>query len=308
VPDPFLDLSALTTGTGERGLLGLAFHPDWDVNGRFWVDYTDLEGNTVIAEYVRSAGDPDLADPSPVRELLTVEQPFANHNGGMLAFGPDGRLYIGLGDGGGAGDPLGNAQNLASKLGKLLRVDVDGYPTPVPGNLTGGDPHIWDYGLRNPWRFSFDRLTGDLYIGDVGQSAWEEIDVERAGDGRRNYGWNILEGPACFSPATGCDPTGTTFPADQYDHTAGECSVVGGYVYRGASIPCLQGWYLHGDYCTGGVRAFFWDGVAATRPHELTANVDPERVLSQIVSFGEDASGELYVVDPVGRIYRIDPR
>ncbi|MBM4388154.1 MAG: PQQ-dependent sugar dehydrogenase, partial [Deltaproteobacteria bacterium] len=182
----FLDISGLAACCGERGLLGLAFHPDYLKNGRFWVNYTDKKGDTVVAEYRKKSGDPERAEPDAVKILFTVKQPYANHNGGMIAFGPDGYLYVGMGDGGSGGDPLGNGQNLQTKLGKILRVDVDKYPEPPPGNMKGGDPQIWSYGWRNPWRFSFDRATGDIYIADVGQNEWEEIDVQPAGSGGGN--------------------------------------------------------------------------------------------------------------------------
>jgi glucose/arabinose dehydrogenase len=301
---PFLDISASVSAGGERGLLGLAFHPQYASNGRFWLNYTDTGGNTVVAEYRRSAQDPNLAEPQPEKVLFTVQQPFANHNGGMLAFGPDGMLYVGLGDGGSGGDPGGNAQNLQTALGKLLRVDVDGYPTPAGGNVAGGDGHIWDWGLRNPWRFSFDRATGDLYIADVGQGQREEVNVEPAGQGHRNYGWNVMEGTACYSPSSGCSTEGLTLPVAEYSHDDG-CSITGGYVYRGSAIPCLQGRYLYSDYCSGRVWSFVYESGAAARAAELTADLDPDSTLLQsITSFGEDAAGELYIVSAAGRVYR----
>ncbi len=305
-PTPFLDISASISSGGERGLLGLAFHPRYADNGRFFLNYTDPAGNTVIAEYRRSAGNPDLADPQAVRVFFTVDQPFPNHNGGMVAFGPDGLLYIGLGDGGSGGDPLNNGQRLDTKLGKILRIDVDRYPTPPDGNLPGGDPDIWDYGLRNPFRFSFDRGTGDLYIGDVGQDAVEEIDVEPRGTGRRNYGWRITEGSRCFNPATGCNLTGITLPAAEYTHDDG-CSVIGGYVYRGNAIPGLVGRYFYGDFCSNRIWSFVRGGGQVT-PLELTDDLDPHREIGAITSFGEDANGELYVVDGGnGLVFRVDP-
>jgi glucose/arabinose dehydrogenase len=303
---PFLDLSSLVSCCGERGLLGLAFHPDYAQNGRLFVNYTETNGDTVIAEYARSAEDPPRARPDAVRVFFMVDQPFSNHNGGMLAFGPDGFLYIGLGDGGSAGDPQGNGQSLSTKLGKILRIDVDRYPTPPPGNLPGGDPQIWDFGLRNPWRFSFDRATGDLYIGDVGQNRFEEINVEPAGEGGKNYGWRIMEGLHCFSPFTGCDQEGLTLPVLEYGRDDG-CSVTGGYVYRGSAIPGLNGRYLYGDYCSNRVWAFVWDGAQATSHVELTAALDPEERIQGLTSFGEDAAGELYVVSRAGSVFRIDP-
>lgn len=306
-PTPFLDLSAAISAGGERGLLGLAFHPDYATNGRFFVNFTNPAGNTVIAEYRRSAGDVDVAAPEAARVFFTVEQPFANHNGGMVAFGPDGFLYIGLGDGGSGGDPFDNAQSLDTKLGKVLRIDVDAYPTPPAGNVPGGDPDIWDLGLRNPFRFSFDRGTGDLYIGDVGQNAVEEIDLEPRAAGRRNYGWRITEGTRCFNPATGCNLTGLTLPVAEYSHDDG-CSVIGGYVYRGTVIPGLVGRYLYGDFCSHRIWSFVRDGGQVTSALELTDDLDPQRALDSITSFGEDANGELYVVDGAGGlVFRVDP-
>jgi glucose/arabinose dehydrogenase len=300
---PFLDLSGLVSCCGERGLLGLAFHPGYADNGRFFVNYTNSRGDTEIVEYARAA-DPDVATPEPVRRFFTVGQPFANHNGGQLAFAPDGFLYIGLGDGGGSGDPNGNAQNRDSKLGKILRIDVDAYPTPVAGNLPGGDPDVWDYGLRNPWRFSFDRATGDLYIGDVGQDTIEEIDIEPAGEGGRNYGWNVMEGSQCFAEAS-CDPSGLTLPAAEYTHAFG-CSVIGGYVYRGRAIPGLVGTYLYGDYCSSRVFSLRWVDGAVSATEELTADLDPDSRIHGLTSFGEDGDGELYVVSHDGSVFRIE--
>jgi glucose/arabinose dehydrogenase len=302
---PFLDVSERVACCGERGLLGLAFHPGYADNGRFFVNYTNVDGDTELVELARSA-DPDVASPEPVRVFFTVDQPFANHNGGMLAFGPDGYLYVGLGDGGSAGDPQDNAQSLDTKLGKILRIDVDAYPTPPPGNVAGGDPDVWDWGLRNPWRFSFDRATGDLYIGDVGQNALEEIDVEPAGEGGRNYGWRIMEGDRCFRPPSGCDPTGLTPPVVSYDRDLG-CSVTGGYVYRGGALPGLVGRYLYGDYCSNRVFSFRWSGGAAEAHVELTGDLDPEGRIQGLTSFGEDAAGELYVVSRDGSVFRIEP-
>lgn len=307
----FLDITGLTSKGGEQGLLGLAFHPGYATNGRFYVDYTDAGGDTVIAEYQRNAADHTVADPNALRTLRTIEQPFSNHNGGMLAFGPDGFLYAALGDGGGGGDPDGNGQDPQSKLGKILRLNVDG-DTPPPGNLPNADPDVWDFGLRNPFRFSFDRVAGDLYIGDVGQGEFEEIDVEPRGQGNRNYGWNVTEGFECFSPSTGCDTTGITLPAVAYAHQNGgdvdDCSVIGGYVYRGNAIPGLVGRYLYGDLCSNRIRSFVWNGSAAVSELELTDVLASSATLGGIVSFGEDLNGELYVCALSGTVYRIDPR
>ena len=306
---PFLDVSLLTSKGGEQGLLGLAFHPDYANNRRFYVDYTDVVGDTVIVEYLRNAVDHSLAEPTAVRILRTIDQPAANHNGGMLAFGQDGFLYVALGDGGGGGDPGGNGQDRQSKLGKILRVNVDGDGAP-PGNLAGADPDVWDFGLRNPFRFSFDRATGDLYIGDVGQNRFEEVDVEPRGQGGRNYGWNVTEGFECFQPSSGCDQTGITLPAVAYAHVNGgeveDCSVIGGYVYRGTAIPGLAGRYLYGDLCSRRIRSFVWNGSAAVSELELTAALGSEAAIGSLASFGEDLNGELYVADLSGTVFRIE--
>lgn len=304
--EPFLDISDLTEARGEQGFLGIAFHPAYSDNGRFWVNYTDLDGDTVVAEYARSAEDPNLADAEPVRRLLGVEQPFGNHNGGMLEFGPDGLLYIGLGDGGAAADPLGSGQNPQSKLGAMLRIDVDLYPEPPDGNLPGADPDVWAIGLRNPWRYSFDRATGDLYIADVGQNLFEEVHVEAAGAGQGNYGWDIMEGLHCFNPEEGCDMSGLLLPAVEYGRDLG-CSVTGGYVYRGEAIPALDGWYLYGDFCSNRVWAMRWEAGEVLEHHEITDEIDPDGAIRGLASFGEDAAGEVYVVSRgSGTIHRIE--
>ncbi|HEX9054992.1 MAG TPA: PQQ-dependent sugar dehydrogenase [Gemmatimonadales bacterium] len=313
LPAPFLDLHDRVSGGPEQGLLGLAFDPAYSTNGRFVVNYTDLNGDTRISAF-RVSADPDVADVSTETVLLAVPQPFPNHNGGGLAFGPDGYLYAGLGDGGGGGDPNGNGQSLATLLGKLLRIDLNGgTPYAVPpdnpfaaaaGPATRGE--IWSYGLRNPWRFSFDRLTHDLYIGDVGQDAHEEIDVAPApgggGGGGLNFGWNRMEGAHCYPPTAGdaCDRAGLTLPVVDYDHGQG-CSVTGGYVYRGAAIPDLQGVYLYGDYCQGFVRSFRFAGGQATDQRDWQAL----RPSGNVTSFGEDAAGEVYVLTAQGGVYRI---
>jgi glucose/arabinose dehydrogenase len=292
----FLDLTDRVRSGGERGLLGLAFHPDFAANRRLFIDYTrQPDGATVIAEFRAARLDPDRARPIQ-RRLLTVPQPFSNHNGGMLAFGPDGRLYIALGDGGGAGDPGDRAQDPSSLLGKILRIDVDGarpYAIP-PGNPFadgGGRPEIFALGLRNPWRFSFDRRNGHLLAGDVGQGRNEEIDIIRRG---HNYGWPIMEGPRCFRPPFGCDPSGLTLPVSTYRHIRGRCSITGGYVYRGAAIRALVGTYLAGDFCSGEIFGLRRGKRALLLETEL-----------QISSFGEDEAGEIYVVDLGGAVYRI---
>ncbi len=331
VPAPFLDIEERVSDTGpEQGLLGLAFHPDYAANGRFYVNYTGVDGNTRVSSFQVSA-DPDVADPATEQLVLAVEQPFDNHNGGQLAFGPDGYLYISLGDGGGGGDPQDNAQDLTDLLGSLLRIDVDGgRPYAVPAsNPFAGTPgrcgEIWNYGLRNPWRFSFDRATGDLYIGDVGEGRREEINVAPAGSrgagssssgnaestvgaarpSAANYGWDIMEGSVCFTADT-CDQGGLTLPVFDYEHDSPEfpdvCSVIGGFVYRGTDIPALQGHYLYGDFCAGWIRSLRYEnGRAVDHRERLTG-------LGSITSFGEDADGELYVVTAQGNLSRIVAR
>ncbi len=307
---PFLDLAARISAGGERGLLGLAFHPGYASNRRFFVNYTDPAGDTVIAEF-RTSADPDLADAQSERVLLRVDQPFSNHNGGGLAFGPDGKLYLGLGDGGSGGDPLGNGQSLDTLLGKLLRIDVDaGAPYALPSdnpfaNRPGARGEIWAFGLRNPWRFAFDRLTGDLYVGDVGQGRREEIDVGLATRrGGENYGWNVSEGNLCFAPSSGCDTRGQTLPVLEYDHSQG-CSVTGGVVYRGCRMPGLQGTYFYGDFCTGFVRSFRLEAGRAVDARDWTAGLGGG--LSQVSAFGVDADGEVLVLDYDGELYRLAP-
>ena len=302
---PFLDLSGRVSGGSEQGLLGIAFHPGYPGDRRFFVNYTDGAGNTHVASFSVSAN-PDVASPSGA-DVLVVGQPFANHNGGGLAFGPDGFLYIGLGDGGSEGDPLGNGQSLSTLLGKMLRIDVDrGSPYAIPaGNpflgSAGARGEIWSFGLRNPFRFSFDRGTGDLFIGDVGQDAREEIDFAPRGSGGQNYGWNRTEGTLCFGAAD-CDRSGITFPIAEYGHDEG-CSVIGGYVYRGAAIPALQGQYFYGDFCSGFVRSLRVDGGAASGARQW-----PELAPGDsITSFGQDAAGELYVVTAGGTVFRVAP-
>ena len=311
LPTPFLDLSGKISGGAEQGLLGLAFDPAYATNGRFIVHYTDVSGNTTVSSYHVSAGDPDQADPTSEGVLLTVEQPFSNHNGGQILFGPDGMLYIGLGDGGSEGDPGGRGQSLADLLGDVLRLDVGsgtGYTVP-PDNpfvgQAGARPEVWSYGLRNPWRFSFDAATGDLYIADVGQDAWEEVDVVTAagGAGRgANFGWNVMEGRHCFSGST-CDTSRFTLPVLEYSHASG-CSISGGYVYRGAAIPALQGHYFYADYCSGWVRSFrLQDGQAVDQAQWPTLAPG-----GQVPSFGQDAAGELYVMNAGGQVFRIVPQ
>jgi glucose/arabinose dehydrogenase len=314
----FLDVDSLTSCCGERGLLGLAFHPRYAENGFFFVDYTDTAGDTVIARYRVSGSNPNAADPGSGVTLLTIDQPFANHNGGQLAFGPDGYLYIGMGDGGSANDPMCNGQSDDALLGKILRIDVDanadaspfygippGNPFAAPG---GARDEIWAKGLRNPWRFSFDRETGDLYIGDVGQGAREEIDFQPAGShGGENYGWKVMEGTLCGGGGTsGCPPgtatcnaPGLTRPVIEYPHSGGDCSVTGGYVYRGRSFPQLVGTYLYGDYCTGKI----W-GASRNSSGSWTTRLFFPRA-PNLTTFGEDAAGEVYVGTESGVLARV---
>lgn len=311
--EPFLDLTGLVGAEGEQGLLGVAFHPLFTSNRWFFVHYTDVNGDTRIERYSAST-DPDRADPDSWLEILFVEQPFGNHNGGMIDFGPrDGRLYIGLGDGGGVGDPGDNAQDPGTLLGSVLRIDVDqstaGRPYRVPlGNpfvgTAGARPETWVYGVRNPWRFSFDPVNGDLYIADVGQSAREEVSVQPGSSGGgENYGWPIMEGARCHSPPAGCTTTGLVPPAYDYGHDEG-CSVTGGYVYRGDAIPGLQGRYVFADLCAGWIRSFVLEGGVTRDVRDHSAELD---VGDGIVSFGRDNEGELYLVTD-GEVYRIVPR
>ncbi|HET9950654.1 MAG TPA: PQQ-dependent sugar dehydrogenase [Candidatus Eisenbacteria bacterium] len=307
---PFLDISSLVSTGGEQGLLGLAFHPSYATNGRFFVDYTNLAGDTRVAAYTVSS-DPDSAVPTGAT-ILAVDQPFSNHNGGQIAFGPDGFLYVGLGDGGSGGDPQGNGQSLTTLLGKILRLDVDGaapYAVPPTNPFAGradAKGEIWSYGLRNPWRFSFDATTGAIWIGDVGQNAWEEIDVEPAGAGGRNYGWNRMEGTHCYPPNAACDTTGLVLPLLEYGHGSG-CSVTGGYVYRGSDLPELSGTYFYGDFCTGMIRSARLAGDAATEMQDWTTVLRRESggALDQLSSFGVDARGELYFLLIDGEVYRL---
>lgn len=302
-PVPVLDISTDVSLGGEQGLLGLAFSPD----GRFlYVDYTDTGGDTHVTEF-EMAG--DRAAPETRRDVLFVSQPFSNHNGGNLVFGPDGYLYVGLGDGGSAGDPLDNGQSLSTLLGKILRIaprsgGEAGYGIP-PGNSFAGQvgarPEIWAYGFRNPWRFSFDRRTGDLWIGDVGQNAWEEIDFQPAGStGGQNYGWNRLEGthPYGSLPA----PSDAVPPVYEYPHDDGRCVVTGGYVYRGRAIPVLAGWYVFGDFCGGRLEAIRLEN------GRIAQHVFLGPTVTNLSSFGEDGAGELYALSLSGSVYRLAPK
>ena len=310
VSSVFLDLSGRITRSDirgdEEGLLGLAFHPDYESNGYFFVDYTaDSPRRTVVSRFSVDADDSDVADPSSEKIILQVAQPYANHNGGQLQFGPDGYLYIAMGDGGGAGDPQGNAQNRSTLLGAILRIDTDtGDPglnysipegNPFAGNTEGYREEIYAYGLRNPWRFSFDNATGDLWAADVGQNTIEEIDTIEAGG---NYGWNIKEGTSCYSPATGCNSSGLIDPVFEYDHSLGR-SVTGGFVYRGQSTFALFGLYIYADYISGRIWSLNYSVGAVVENREL---FDTNLFIS---SFGIDDQNELYFLAFDGKVYTI---
>lgn len=309
---PFLNISGLISAGGEQGLLGLAFDPQYAVNRRIYVFYTNQPGNIVIASYLRDLTNSSLVDPTTAMLLLTVAHPtFSNHNGGMLAFGPDGCLYAGVGDGGDGGDPDDNGQNVNTRLGKLLRINpVTGGPC-VNNNtfnpfVGGGAPEVWSFGLRNPWRFSFDRLTDDLYIGDVGQGEREEIDVSPAPTAGRalNFGWRLMEGFLCFNPSTNCNPGGLTLPVLDYPHLNGACAVTGGYVYRGSISPALQGTYFYADFCAGFVKSFRYQNGQPTEQTDWPLLSPPG---SSVTSFGEDTAGELYVLTQGGGLFKFIP-
>lgn len=307
-PTPFLDISnRVSTRANEQGLLGLAFAPDFATSGRLFVHYSTIarngwdDGDTVLSEFSAVGA---VADAASERVVLTLNQPFDNHNGGQITFGPDGNLYLGLGDGGRAGDPLGAGQNPNIWLGSIIRINVTTTTTPYeipPGNPFtngGGAPEVFVWGLRNPWRFSFDRATGDLYIADVGQGDWEEITMLRWGEiAGANLGWNTVEGPACYA-SPGCNVSAFVPPVAWYGHGSGNCSVTGGYVYRGAVLPELNGVYFYGDYCSGRIWAMApgLDGYDSVLFLQTGLNIS---------SFGEDETGELYVVDHNGAVYRL---
>jgi glucose/arabinose dehydrogenase len=310
VERPFLDISGLVRAGGESGLLGLAFLPSGE-NGRFFVYYTARsDGRQVVASYDTDPDDRDVAAPGTETTWLRMVDEFGNHNGGSLAFGPDGFLYIGTGDGGGAGDPLDSGRSLDTLLAKVLRIDVASGPADadppyaIPADnpfldSEGARPEIWHTGLRNPWRIRFDRATGDLWIGDVGQGSREEIDVARAGTGGLDYGWNAMEGTTCFRDSDNdCATPDLTLPVTEYSHDFG-CSVTGGTVYRGAALPALQGWYVFADYCSG----IFW-AIDAAEDRVETPTTVGESGLS-VSAIAEDAAGELYVTDLSGGLYRI---
>jgi glucose/arabinose dehydrogenase len=308
---PFLDIASLISGANEQGLLGLAFHPDYARNRLFFVHYTDTAGDTQVVRYSARADDPNRADTTAPKPILSQDQPRSNHNGGELVFGPDGFLYLGLGDGGKQGDPDGNAQNLNTFLGKILRLNIDSeaaYTIPATNPFaarSGVKKEIWAYGVRNPWRFSFDRDKHDLYVGDVGQDKWEEIDVQPASSkGGENYGWNTLEGNECYAPATDCDMSGKVPPVHVTSHGDGNCAVIGGFVYRGCRMPGYHGHYFFGDNCTGKIESLVWkDGKATELTRWPTLDLEPYT----LTSFGQDSTGELYLTDRSGTVYRIAP-
>lgn len=306
LPTPFLDISSRINFDGaEQGLLGLAFHPSYSQNKRFYLNYDRLSGGqiqTVIAEYQLTA-DPNAADPASERILLTVNQPFTNHKGGQMAFGPDGFLYVAFGDGGSGGDPMGNGQNRGTLLGKIARIGVDPpftsglqYVIPADNPFVGTSDRgeIWAYGFRNPWRFSFDSGGTRLFVADVGQDKFEEIDLVQKG---LNYGWNTMEGSHCFSPATGCNMTGLTLPIVDYDHSEG-VTVIGGYVYNGTAISSLAGAYIFGDFSNGKIWGLTESSGTWTRTQLLNSG-------KNMSAFGQDAAGELYVVDYSGSVFKI---
>jgi glucose/arabinose dehydrogenase len=308
--DPFLDITARVRSSElERGLLGLAFHPKYQSNGYLYVNYTDLNGDTVISRFTAS-GDRRVADASSEKMILQIKQPYANHNGGNLVFGPDGMLWIGMGDGGSGGDPQRNGQNKNALLGKMLRIDVDrGDPYTIPPdnpfvNQPNARGEVWAYGLRNPWRWSFDRLNGDLYIGDVGQNAWEEIDYVPTGSrSGTNFGWNIMEGLHCYPENSTCDRTGITLPVYEYPTRMDGCAIVGGYVYRGKQFPAMNGKYFFSDNCNPTIWSL---ARGADGKWARTVAVAPADTSIGVSSFGEDEAGEIYVTGlSSGVIYRL---
>ncbi len=322
---PFLDIHSLVpviSDDDERGLLGLAFDPNYAQSGYFYLDYANVSSNTVIARYRVSQSNPNLADPASAEIVLTIQQPFTNHKGGNLAFNPtDGDLYIGMGDGGSEGDPNNMGQDTQVLLGKMLRIDVradSGYVVP-PTNPFVGDrayrPEIWALGMRNPYRWSFDRLTQDLWIADVGQDNYEEIDFQPAASGGgQNYGWRLMEGFHCYNPPTGCDPESTlTLPIYAYDHSQGRCAITGGYVYRGTAVPEFQGDYFFADFCSAHIWTLQYDGHQVTNVVDRTTELAPggNQSITTIAGFGQDGDGELYLVDrgsgTDGAVYKIVP-
>ena len=288
LPIPFLNISDRVRSGGEQGLLSMAFHPNYRTNGEFFVNFTDRSGDTRIERF-KVSSNPDVADESSMKLIIEIDQPYSNHNGGLVMFGLDGMLYVGMGDGGSGGDPHGNGQNRNALLGKILRIDVS----------REGRPEIWAIGMRNPWRFAFDRPTGLLYIADVGQNQYEEINVEPADRAGLNYGWNIMEGDHCYR-SENCSRDGLVMPKVTFNHSGGACSVTGGFVYRGRRVPSIAGHYFYSDYCAGWIKSFRFVNGRVT--DQRTWNVDD---LGHVVSFGEDSAGELYILTESGRVLRI---
>lgn len=303
LPTPFLDIASRVLSGGERGMLSVAFHPQYASNGFFYVYFTGPSGEIRVERFSVSSNRNE-ANPATAKIILTVPHPLGNHNGGLAMFGPDGMLYLGLGDGGGGGDPDRNGQNLATLLGKILRLDVtNGDPYAIPsGNPFAGRsdarPEIWALGLRNPWRYAFDASAGNLYVADVGQALREEVNVVDAARGGVNYGWNVLEGSSCYE-ASSCSRDGLELPVLEYGHDNGQCSITGGFVYRGSAIAELAGTYFYADYCAGWVRSFRFNGTASEKRDWSLGSI------GSITSFGEDADGELYLTTATGRVYKL---
>ena len=305
LPTPFLDITSRVVSGGERGLLSMAFDPAYATNGRFYVYYTGAQGDISVDRFTVSSN-ADVANTTSGRVITIQHRANSNHNGGLLLFGQDGMLYLGTGDGGGAGDVPNNAQNVGVLLGKILRLNVASLPYTIPAgnpfaNQAGAD-EIWAYGLRNPWRYAFDAPpdgTPKLYIADVGQGAREEVSVVDASAAGRNYGWRLMEGTQCYNPSSGCNQAGLTLPIIEYDHSQG-CSITGGFVYRGTAIPEVRGHYFYSDYCSGFLRSFRLSGTAATDQRDWSVGN-----LGGVTSFGVDAAGELYILSSNGRVYRL---
>jgi glucose/arabinose dehydrogenase len=301
---PFLDISARVSYGGERGLLSMAFDPQYAANGFFYVYYTSAPNGDIVVERYGGTAGADVASATPTPVIAIAHPGASNHNGGLVTFGSDGMLYLGTGDGGGAGDPSGNGQNVNVLLGKLLRLDVRTLPYTVPaGNpfvgQAGRRGEIWASGLRNPWRFAFDRGSANLYIADVGQNLYEEVNVAPSTSAGLNYGWNIMEGLHCYPSGDACSRAGLVLPAIEYSHASGGCSITGGFVYRGAAIPEIRGQYFYSDYCSGILASMTGTGAGSTTRTWSVPNV------GNVVSFGEDAAGELYVLSANGTVYRI---
>jgi glucose/arabinose dehydrogenase len=305
IAQPFLDITSKVGYGGERGLLSVAFDPTYATTGHFWVNYTSLLGDTRIERYTVSQANPDVADAGSAKLMLAIMQPYTNHNGGHILFGPDRMLYIGMGDGGSGGDPQGHGQNQNSLLGKMLRIDVrSGDPYSIPQSnpfrgRTDAKPEIWATGMRNPWRFAFDTAAGLIYIADVGQNEYEEINAQPLSAAGLNYGWNRMEGKHCYRIV--CSQDGLVIPVHEYDHGSG-CSITGGFVYRGTKLTGLKGHYFYSDYCEGWLRSLRVVNGQAQDHTEW-----PIGSVGQVLSFGEDAAGELYILSGNGRVYRIDP-